>query len=258
MYIVYCHINKINGKVYVGLTSKPRAQDRWGKDGKGYQNSSHFWKAIQKYGWENFEHLILETNLTKEQASQKEKYYIDLYQSTNPNFGYNLREGGLDNFIPCKETLTKAALASQQRKGTYGKKVRCLNTDDIFQSIAEAERWCDSVKVGECCQGKRAHAGTHPKTGEMLQWEYAEDSAEVTIHCLERITERAPRKYTPVMCENTGEVFVSYKEAAKWAGLKDTANILRCTRGERQSAGKHPITGERLKWKNVKGDIDND
>ena len=253
MYIIYCHINKINGKVYVGLTSKEQVEDRWRKDGKGYQSSSHFWKAIQKYGWDNFEHLILETNLTKEQANQKEKYYIELYQSTNPNFGYNLREGGLDGFIPCK-----AAIASQQRKGTYGKKVKCLNTGDIFQSISEAERWCGSVKVGECCQGKRKHAGTHPDTGEMLKWEFADDTSEVTIHCLEKIVERAPRKQTPVICKNTGDIFVSYKEAAKWAGLKDTSNIIRCTTGERKTAGKHPITGERLKWKKIKGDIDND
>ena len=256
MYTVYCHINKINGKVYVGLTSQPRVQDRWGKDGKGYQKCSYFWKAIQKYGWNNFEHIILEYGLTKEEANEKEKYYVTLYKANNRNFGYNLREGGLDDYQPCKETLEKAAAATRLRKGTYGRKVKCLTTGDIFQSISEAERWSGSVKVGECCRGQRNYAGSHPQTGELLQWEYAEDSASVTIHCLEKILDRAPRKYTPVMCENTGEIFVSYKEAAKWAGLKDVANIIRCTKGERQTAGKHPVTGERLKWKKIKGEID--
>ncbi len=254
MYTVYCHRNKINGKVYIGLTSK-KVETRW-RNGRGYESSPHFWSAIQQYGWDSFEHIILAENLTSQEASEQEKYYIELYNSTDPNYGYNLREGGLNNFKPCEKTLKKAIEATHQKKGTYGKKVRCLNTNDVFQSAAEAERWCGSCKVIECCQKKRNYAGTNPETGERLQWEYAEDSAEVTIHCLEKITQRAPRKNTPVICVNTGVEFPSYKEAAKWANLKDTANIIRCTNGERQSAGRHPETGEKLKWKKVeKGDI---
>ena len=251
MHIIYCHVNKINGKVYVGITSQT-VQERWGKNGSGYQSSPHFWSAINKYGWDNFEHIVLETGLTKEIASQKEKEYIARYDSTNPKHGYNMRDGGLDSYTPCKETLEKAKIASQERKGTFGKKVLCITTGDVFQSAAEANRWSNTCKVGECCLGKRKNAGRHPETGELLQWCFALDTDVVTIHCLDKNIARVPKKNTLVMCENTGEIFPSYQEAAKWCGLKDTSNIIRCTNGERQSAGKHPETKEKLKWKKIK------
>ena len=49
--------------------------------------------------------------------------------------------------------------------GSQAKKVRCNETGDIFASIQEANRWRGTTKVGECCRGKRAHAGVHPITG---------------------------------------------------------------------------------------------
>ena len=63
-YCVYLHTNKINGKVYVGLTSMS-PEERW-KNGKGYCNNSHFKSAIEKYGWDNFEHEIIKRGLTKD------------------------------------------------------------------------------------------------------------------------------------------------------------------------------------------------
>lgn len=91
-YIVYIHINKINNKKYVGITSQ-KPSYRWRK-GKGYCNNKHFFNAIKKYGWDNFYHLIVKENLTKEQAKQWEIYYIGIYQSNISQFGYNLSLGG--------------------------------------------------------------------------------------------------------------------------------------------------------------------
>ena len=74
MYTVYQHKNKINGKVYIGIT-KQAPEERW-NNGKKYKSSPHFYAAIQKYGWDNFEHNILFQNLTKEEACQKEQKLI--------------------------------------------------------------------------------------------------------------------------------------------------------------------------------------
>ena len=91
---VYCHTNKINGKKYIGQTCQS-VSDRWGSNGRGYKKSpTHFWYAIKKYGWSNFEHEIIKDNLTLDEANFWEEYYINLFNTTNENYGYNCRHGG--------------------------------------------------------------------------------------------------------------------------------------------------------------------
>ena len=87
-----------NEKIYIGITSQD-PERRW-QNGYGYATQQLFWRAIQKYGWENIQHEILEENLTKEEAFQKEKYYIDIFKSNQREYGYNVTSGG----DGCKDT----------------------------------------------------------------------------------------------------------------------------------------------------------
>ena len=73
-YKVYCHINKINKKQYIGIT-KRNPKHRW-NNGKGYIYNSYFYNSIEKYGWDNFEHTVLYENLSENQAKQKEMELI--------------------------------------------------------------------------------------------------------------------------------------------------------------------------------------
>ena len=93
MYTVYQHVNKINGKMYIGIT-KRTPQDRWGHNGSKYKTTPHFYAAIQKYGWDNFEHNILYTNCDKKTACKLEKELIQKYKTQNKRYGYNITEGG--------------------------------------------------------------------------------------------------------------------------------------------------------------------
>lgn len=87
------HRNKINGKVYIGLTHNI-PERRWCK-GNGYINNTHFYNAIKKYGWENgFEHIILKDGLSLEEAQKMEIDTIEKYDSTNQDKGYNILRGG--------------------------------------------------------------------------------------------------------------------------------------------------------------------
>lgn len=54
-----------------------------------------------------------------------------------------------------------------------------------------------------------------------------------------------------VQCINNGMVFNSLKEAAQWLGLKGGESISKQIQGKSKTAGKHPVTGEPLKWKYV-------
>ena len=90
-YCVYKHIAP-NGKCYIGMTGQT-PERRW-QNGNGYKSQLLFYRAIEKYGWDNFEHVILEENLTQEDACKKEIYYIEKYQTTNRELGYNISLGG--------------------------------------------------------------------------------------------------------------------------------------------------------------------
>lgn len=90
-YCVYKHVSP-SGKVYIGIT-KQTPNGRW-KNGFGYESSPHFWNAIQKYGWINFEHIILAKGLAKEKACEEEQRLIAEFEATNREFGYNQKLGG--------------------------------------------------------------------------------------------------------------------------------------------------------------------
>ena len=89
---VYIHTNIITNKAYIGITSN-KPEIRW-KNGEGYKDCSYFYNAIQKYGWDNFEHIIWMSELTKNEAYKIEQLLIALFDTTNHNNGYNLSTGG--------------------------------------------------------------------------------------------------------------------------------------------------------------------
>ena len=87
----YLYMHKFpNNKVYIGLT-KQIPQNRW-SNGNGYKQQQKIYNAIQKYGWENIEHIILYDKLTQKEAQKLEIEYIEKYDSVEN--GYNDHIGG--------------------------------------------------------------------------------------------------------------------------------------------------------------------
>lgn len=95
MYSIYVHVNKTNHKAYFGITSR-EPKRRWA-NGNGYKQNAHFYAAIQKYGWDGFNHVVLRDDLTKEEACKKEREYIAEFDTANPVSGYNNDLGGIAN-----------------------------------------------------------------------------------------------------------------------------------------------------------------
>lgn len=169
MYTVYMHINKINKKKYIGITGQ-KPEDRW-KNGTGYKIGSHFRNAIEKYGWENFDHIIIYDNLTKEQACEIEIKLIKQYNTANRLYGYNNSTGGEINFTfkHSEETKRKMSEAAKLRnhdiqiqamKKKNMKSVICIETGIIYESASEAARQLKIKNhISEVCCGKRKTCG---------------------------------------------------------------------------------------------------
>ena len=145
-YTVYMHTNKINHKVYVGITSQ-NIMHRWGLGGRRYLKKENgrykhrkFAPAILKYGWDNFEHIVFAENVTVREAKQMERILVALYDSFNN--GYNSTKGGdgsVGNFHS-EETKRKIsqnhADLSGDKNPNYGKKM----SEEQKKKISESKK----------------------------------------------------------------------------------------------------------------------
>lgn len=217
-YCIYIHINKINGKYYIGQTNNP--QERWSRQGGRYKDSPLFWKAIQKYGWDNFAHFIIENNLTQEEANKQEQYWIAKLGSYGDN-GYNLTLGG-DNYW-----------AIQWEDEEFRNK--------MSQSFSKArkEKWSNQ-KFAQEAQAKM-------QLGVQAFWADPEKRSKRIAD----ITGDKNPNSKKVRNLETGLIFNTIKEATEWAGLNAVSCIGANCRGQRHSAGKHSITKEPLHWEYV-------
>lgn len=93
--IIYCATNTVNGKIYVGQTtmtlSARKACHRINK------RCSLFHRAIQKYGFDRFAWSVLEECHDKTELDSREMVWVENLKSCQPEFGYNLKYGGLGN-----------------------------------------------------------------------------------------------------------------------------------------------------------------
>lgn len=84
--VIYCTTNLINGKKYIGKDEK---------NCKSYLGSGKiFKKALIKYGKSNFKKEILAFCDTKENLSNLEKLYINIYEADTSGKFYNIAKGG--------------------------------------------------------------------------------------------------------------------------------------------------------------------
>ena len=157
-YTVYMHIFP-NNKKYIGITSK-KIKQRW-ESGTGYKNQRLMFRAIEKYGWNNIEHKILYTNLSKKEAEQKEIELIEQYKSNNSNYGYNIENGGNSIGKHSKETRLKISIANKGRKNFKIREVNKGNKYCLGRTLSEETK----KKISDSHKGKHKSPKTEFKKG---------------------------------------------------------------------------------------------
>ena len=83
------------------------------------KNNSHFYKAIRKYGLDNFVYCVLEENILRENLNMKEMDWIEEFDSFYD--GYNMSAGGGQNTKFSEETRIKLS-ESCKGKNFFGEK----------------------------------------------------------------------------------------------------------------------------------------
>lgn len=194
-YTVYKHTVP-NGKVYIGITNRS-PETRWGKNGNGYKRNTHFYNAINKYGWESIKHEILFVNLSKETACQMEIKLIEEYDSTNILNGYNKSTGGDNGNAGVKESASTKLKKSVAHKG---KKL----SEEHKKRLSESHMGC-------------GHGGF----------------AKGRIVPVEVKNKIAKKHWIPVVCVQTGEIFQSSVEASQKMNLNKSA-ICMTLKGKRK------------------------
>lgn len=183
-FTVYAHKNKTNGKIYVGITSQ-KPKDRW-ENGKGYPNNSHFGRAIAKYGWDEFEHIIIVSGISETAAKEIEHSLINTFDLTNRENGYNEAAGGggggflghhhtEDAKKRIREAQKMCAFSDEHKKRIseaksgikhhmakpvyqYTKDGNFVGKWPYMNMAANALNICKNT-ISQCCLGKRPSAG---------------------------------------------------------------------------------------------------
>lgn len=133
--IIYKITNLINQKIYIGLTTCT-LKERW-QNHKGCVKSDprHLYRSMRKYGIENFKIEIVEETDSLEKLAQLEDYYINLYNSRDPNIGYNLSAGGQTNQLDAngRAQLTLNEVV-QIREIYHMGELRCKECWEMFKT----------------------------------------------------------------------------------------------------------------------------
>ena len=180
--LIYCIKNKINGKEYIGLTTRDLTS-RWKQHiYESNKQNSWEWKtplgnAIKKYGKNYFEVFVLFNCNTIKELKQKEIELIEERKSLVEHGGYNLTKGG-DGKLGCKltkETKNKISLGNlgkvmsleAKEKMSIAAKKRCVGKLSPMDGKKHTEQ--SKSKIAKSSKGRFFSEESRKKKSESLK-----------------------------------------------------------------------------------------
>ncbi len=249
--IIYKITNRINGKVYIGQTTKS-LRWRWQCHCSKSKGCPLLKRAILKHGRENFTVEQIDTACTREELDAKEIYWIKFYDSMNRDKGYNLTSGGESKKSYSEETRRRM---SESHKGqTLSEETRikmsCSRKGHIVSDITR-KKMSDSAKgkvlseetrrkLRMIFKGRKAWNKGIPMSEERRKKhsDFMKGNtrlADWTKNHKELYQGANHPMARAVVCVETGEVFGCGKQAAdKYGVLNQQINA--CLKGKRKTA----------------------
>ena len=270
IWTVYMHVNKSNDKRYIGIT-RLLPEKRWKYKGRGYTEDHQkvFYRAIQKYGWDGFEHIIVAEHLTKDEALSMEIELIALYKTNcnrykNPTYGYNMTDGGEGGVgrVLSEETRKKMSDSQKRRCKDPKEKERrrkvmltMLNNPEFKEKMREILKIRNSGENNPM-YGIHRFGEDNPNYGhkwsEEMRNKMSERAKNITEEHRRKLSEILKEKYSipennPMYNKGKAVVqltkegiyiqeYITAAEAFRQTGVSHS-HILDCCRGIKQSAG---------------------
>lgn len=173
--IIYEAVNKINGKRYIGQTIQKlndRKRQHLESINYNHKGCTLFKRALKKYGKSNFEWKIVDHASSHEELDLKESFWIGFFNTTNSDFGYNLKGGGAKPYLTqeVKDAIGNAQKGSfnhmygrRGRDNPSSRPVIILETGETFGSVLELCRVYPQFSNSKVCAVCRGTRYTHKK-----------------------------------------------------------------------------------------------
>lgn len=265
-YTIYMHVSPSN-KRYIGITIlKPNK--RW-NSGRGYKNNQYFTRAIEKYGWDNFQHIIIAKGLDEETAKWLEIELIRELDLQNPNKGYNITDGGDGHKgVNPLDSMTEETRQERNRKISESRKGKSLLD---YLNSEEIEQWKNNLSKAFSGENNPMY-GKNPRdymteeakiehdrkisvanSGEnhhMYGKHHTEESKmKNSISHLGKNLGKENGNAKSVICLTTKKVFYTLTEGSEYYNC-NKSSISACCRGKRKTCGKLS-DGTPLVWKYI-------
>ena len=246
--IIYKITNKINNKIYIGLTTCTLAY-RWSKhltEARNVNNNKHLYRAIRKYGSENFSIEQIDNTDNFKELGQLERKYIKEYDSQNPDKGYNLTAGGesnqwdanpaakltYDEVVQIREIYAMCELRLEECWKMYKDKI----SYSAFQKIWDGTSWkgiMDEIYTKENIEAhKRQKANSGSKNGNAMltEQEVLEARKYYVNHTLQETYDKFGESYSKdgfrgVLTRTFSHIPMYHKKSKQWTLNKEVIDI---------------------------------
>lgn len=244
-YEVYKITNKVNGKIYVGITNQGY-KTRWYKHCSDAIHDSSFpiHQALRKYGFDNFKVGVIEQCSTIDLLKEREKFWIkELGTLTKYGKGYNITTGGDGAFgryhsDETKELLRELALNRKEvndearlKMSLNSVKAKIVSQFTLdgeliktYRSAREAARQLGLIatNISACARGKYKHSGG-------FKWSYTDEVITDPVPKV-KLQHKVKKVYHPTdevkqrISETNKKHWVNNPERHKQASLNNPKN----------------------------------
>lgn len=259
MGLIYKVTNKVNKKIYIGQTVSTltrRKSDHIRRAFSDKCDNTYFYKAILKYGVDMFEWEVL-CECMDDDLNSLERYYIEVFNSTDPTLGYNTLPGGnaYDNYCARKRKSMSQKIRfksiEERKKVGNGKPIIQYDVFGEIVKIWNSQQEAASVLGISACNISGCCNGLYKTSGGFL-WRFIYDPlTKDNVYKMDKFLERKKidrdiiRKKSEKLHKEIKQYTIDGSYLRTWKSIKaasielniSSSNISSCCKSKSLSAG---------------------